>query len=91
MRHGLTVADRIVDFYVTGIQDCDNIFDGDDVPSADELREGWEYSHAGTLWEDDVPYTEMLREAWVRGWLDRASAHMAREAARRAQEAADEG
>lgn len=77
-------------YYATGVQDCDNVFDGDDVPSADDLREGWEYSHADDLMPDEKPHAEALREAWVRGWMDCAAVHVKREAERKAKRRAEE-
>lgn len=77
-------------YYATGIQDCDNAYNGDDVPSADDLREGWEHSHADSLEPDEQPHAEALREAWVRGWLECAAVHVAQDAARRAEEAEHE-
>ena len=67
-------------YYTTGVQDCDNAFDGNDVPTADNLREAWAFSHADSLEPDERPYAESLREAWVRGWLECAAVHVAREA-----------
>lgn len=77
-------------YYATGIQDCDNAFDGNDVPSADDLREGWEYSHADSLETDERPHAETLREEWVRGWLECAAIIAAKEAARDAARRAEE-
>ena len=77
-------------YYTTGCQDCCNVFDGDDVPSADDLREGWQHGHADTLTPEDAPHAEALREAWVRGWLECATAQVKRERERDAKRFAEE-
>lgn len=82
MPHNIPLAERKRDYYRTGIQDCDNVFDGDDVPTADDLREAFDVSHE--LDAEDVPHKDALREEWVRGWLECAAVHVARDAARRA-------
>ena len=77
-------------YYTTGCQDCCSVFDGDDVPSADDLREGWAFSHADSLETDEQPHAEALREAWIRGWLECATAQVKRERERDAKRRAEE-
>lgn len=81
--HNISLKERKRDFYLTGIQDCDNVFDGDDVPTADDLREAFDACE--TLDEADVPHAAVLRAEWVRGWLECAAAHVEADARRRAQ------
>lgn len=81
MPHPISLAERKRDYYRTGEQDCDNTFDGDDVPTADDLREAFNASFE--LDPDDVPHKTALREAWVRGWMETAAYHVARNAKRR--------
>lgn len=80
-------------YYATGWQDCGNTFDGDDVPSVDDLRDGWEYGHADSLADDTLPYADAARDAWIRGWRDCAEGYVrewrAKDAARRAAEEAE--
>jgi ribosome modulation factor len=78
----LTLRDAVDLFYRTGEQDCGNMFDGDDVPSADDLREAWQHSHAADLEPDVAPYADAVRDAWVQGWRDAAAGYVAQEAAR---------
>ncbi len=85
----LTKAERIRDYRRTGWQDCDNAFDGDDVPSANDLRESFDAYHE---WDEfDLPeWRADLRDAWVNGWLNAAAVHVEhyqrKEAARLAKE-----
>jgi hypothetical protein len=77
-------------YYTTGCQDCCNVFDGDDVPTADDLREGWEYGHASDeIWNDQAQALA-CRDAWVRGWLECATAQVKRERERDAKRRAEE-
>jgi hypothetical protein len=75
-------------FYQTGVQDCANVFDGDDVPEADELREAWTFSHADNLGPDEALIADELREAWVDGWITTARRYVTAWNERRAREEA---
>jgi hypothetical protein len=86
----LSLQEMIRLYYATGVQDCANVFDGNDVPTADDLREAWEYGHSDSLEADELPHAEALREAWVSGWTTTARRYVAAENARRAREEAEE-
>jgi hypothetical protein len=86
----LTLKEMIRAHYATGVQDCANAFDGDDVPTADDLREAWGYGHGESLEADELPHAEALREAWVSGWMAAAKGYVTEYAARRAREEAEE-
>jgi len=73
----LSKAERLWDYRRTGHGDCDNVFDGDDVPSADDLREAFDAHHMPLETYDAEMHVD-LREAWVQGWLERASVHVER-------------
>lgn len=77
------MTQRERDYYRTGEQDCDNVFDSNDVPTADDLREAFDASFE--LDPDDVPHKLALRDAWMRGWMETAAYHVARDAKRRAE------
>lgn len=83
MPHNIPLAQRKRDYWMTGHQDCANVFDSDDVPTADELRKAFDY--AGGVDPDDEPHKDVLREEWVRGWLERANDYL--ETERREREA----
>jgi hypothetical protein len=77
-------------YYATGLQDCANVFDGDDVPTVDDLREGWAYGNGASLESDELPHADALRDAWVAGWLTAANGYVTEYHARRAREKAEE-
>lgn len=77
-------------FYRTGVQDCANVFDGDNVPSADDLREAWTHGHADSLEPDEAAIADTLRDAWVNGWRAAAQGYVATWNAERARREAEE-
>jgi len=77
-------------YYRTGVQDCENVFDGNDVPTVEDLREAWAFSFADSLEPNEALIADDLREAWIDGWTTTARRYVAAENARRAREEADE-
>lgn len=69
-------------YYRTGVQDCANTFDGDDVPSAEELAETADRMRDDAL-DDGASSDEAdaCAAAWVNGWRTQASREVARYAA----------
>jgi len=86
----LTLKEMIRAHYATGLQDCAHAFDGDDVPTADDLREAWDYGEGDSLEADELPHAEALREAWVSGWMAAAKGYVEAWNVRRAREEAEE-
>jgi len=77
-------------YYRTGVQDCENVFDADDVPAESDLRDAWAFSHADSLEPHEALIADDLRAAWIDGWLTTARRYVAEWAARRAREEAEE-
>ena len=75
-------------YYRTGVQDCANTFDGDEVPSIEDLSETADTMRLDALADGaTIADADACAAAWIAGWRTQAAREVARYAAMRRDDA----